>query len=213
MWIGATAGDRLCTGVAVAAPPHAASVMTAMAHFPGARRMAQFYQTGAGGQHQRSTSHANASITACHRRAGYNGVMAKLEAFLCHSSGDKIAVRRLYQGLASEPFVQPWIDEENLLPGQDWELEIRGAVRESHVVIVCLSKESVTREGFSQKEIKMALDVADEKPQGTIFIIPVKLEECDVPERLRNLHSVNLFEDAGYEKLLRALRARLCHTI
>jgi hypothetical protein len=130
-----------------------------------------------------------------------------LRVFLCHSSADKPAVRNLYQRLLADG-VDPWLDEEKILPGQDWELEIKKAVRESDVIIVCLTRSSVTREGFVQKEIKEALDVGDQKPEGTIFVIPVKLEECIVPDRLRRWQWVNLFEANGYEKLMRALRAR-----
>jgi DNA polymerase sigma len=54
------------------------------------------------------------------------------------------------------------------VPGEDWELMIRGAVRASDVVLVCLSRASVTICGFVQKEIKLALDVANEQPEGTV---------------------------------------------
>jgi hypothetical protein len=127
--------------------------------------------------------------------------------FLCHASGDKPAVRALYQRLQADGF-QSWLDEEHLLPGQDWQHEITAAVRSSSVVLVCLSRVSVTKEGFVQKEIKQALDVADEKPEGSIFIIPVRLEDCDVPMRLRRWHWVNLYEGSGYTRLLSALRTR-----
>jgi N-acetylmuramoyl-L-alanine amidase len=47
-----------------------------------------------------------------------------------------------------------------------------------------------------------------EKPEGEIFIIPARLEECDNLESLRKWHWVDLFEDDGYEMLMRALRVR-----
>ncbi|MBP7687715.1 MAG: toll/interleukin-1 receptor domain-containing protein, partial [Thermoflexales bacterium] len=106
-----------------------------------------------------------------------------LRVFLCHASSDKPAVRDLYQRLRADGF-EPWLDEEDILPGQDWKREIPKAVRESDIVLVCLSKHSINKEGYVQKEIKVALDVAEEKPDDVIFLIPVKLEECDVPERL-----------------------------
>jgi hypothetical protein len=68
------------------------------------------------------------------------------------------------------------------------------------------SKASINKEGYVQREIRYALDVADEKPEGAIFIIPLRLEECDVPSRLTRWQWVNLFEDGGYENLLRSLR-------
>jgi hypothetical protein len=128
-----------------------------------------------------------------------------LRVFLCHSSGDKPAVRTLYQQLRAAG-IQPWFDEEDLLPGQEWRTEIPRVVRATDVVLVCLSRSSVDRAGYAQKEIKLALDVADEQPEGSIFLIPVKLEECPMPDRLSHLHWVNLFAERGYEQLLRALR-------
>jgi len=69
-----------------------------------------------------------------------------LKIFLCHASGDKPAVRELYHRLRAAGF-DPWLDEENLLPGQDWQLEIPQAVRSSDAVIVCLSTRAVTKRG------------------------------------------------------------------
>jgi hypothetical protein len=128
--------------------------------------------------------------------------------FLCHSSGDKVQVRDLYQRLRSDGF-HPWLDEEDLLPGQDWKQAIATAVRSSVVVLVCLSKSSIAKTGFVQREIKDALDVADEQPDGSIFLIPVRLEDCDVPQRLCRWHWVNLFDKGGYDKLLNSLRVRI----
>jgi hypothetical protein len=39
-------------------------------------------------------------------------------AFLCHASQDKPAVRKLFASLKSESWIDPWQDEENLLPGR-----------------------------------------------------------------------------------------------
>src|ERR1035441_2326604 len=131
----------------------------------------------------------------------------RLRVFLCHSRYDKLKVRDLYVALNQQSYVRPWLDEESLLPGADWELEIGKAVRTSHCVIVCLSRRAMGSSGYLHKEIRFALDVADRQPEGRIFLIPVKLEECDVPERLCRYHWVELFRPGGYELLLRSLRA------
>ncbi|HNE06558.1 MAG TPA: toll/interleukin-1 receptor domain-containing protein, partial [Anaerolineales bacterium] len=129
-----------------------------------------------------------------------------LKVFLCHAHADRDPVRGLYTRLTQDG-VDAWLDKANLLPGQDWELEIRKAVREADVVVVCLSKQ-FNQAGFRQKEVRLALDTAMEKPEGEIFIIPARLEECDNLESLRKWHWVDLFEDDGYDMLIRALRAR-----
>ena len=131
---------------------------------------------------------------------------SKLPVFLCHASDDKQRVRELYQRLRADGFA-PWLDEENLIPGQNWEQEIRKAVNNAGAVLVCLSQQSITKTGFVQKEIRIALDAAEERPEDTIYIIPARLEECAVPDRLRTWQWVDLFADRGYEQLLRSLRA------
>jgi hypothetical protein len=131
-----------------------------------------------------------------------------LKVFLCHSSSDKPYVRKIYEYLTELPNVDPWLDEKKLLPGDDWQLEIENAVRTSDVVLVCLSKMSINKEGFVQKEIKYALDVADEKPAGTIFIVPLKIEECLVPKRLSQFQWLDYFADDANEKLLKSLEKR-----
>ena len=128
-----------------------------------------------------------------------------LKVFLCHAHSDAKAVRAIYNRLTQDG-VDAWLDKEKLLPGQDWELEIRKAVREADVVVVCLSKQ-FNQAGFRQKEVRLALETAMEKPEGEIFIIPARLEECENLESLRKWHWVDLFEDNGYEMLIRALRA------
>lgn len=134
------------------------------------------------------------------------GFYVPLKIFLCHASEDKSVVRKLYERL-KQNFV-PWLDAEDLLPGQDWQLEIEKAVHNSHIVIVCLSNKSITKSGYVQKEIKYALDVADKQPEGALFVIPLKLEECQVPERLSRWQWVNDFQADGYQKLMRALDVR-----
>jgi len=74
-------------------------------------------------------------------------------------------------------------------------------------VIICLSK-NFNQKGFRQNEVRIALAEANLQPEGEIFIIPVRLEECEVPSNLQRWHWVNLFEPDGYERLMLALRVR-----
>ncbi|HJQ41365.1 MAG TPA: toll/interleukin-1 receptor domain-containing protein [Thermoanaerobaculia bacterium] len=130
----------------------------------------------------------------------------RLMVFLCHASQDKEEVCALCKRLEVDGF-DPWLDKKKLLPGQKWSDEILKAVSRSDVVVVCLSRHS-SRPGFIQKEIREALDAADKQPPGATFIIPARLEPCDIPERLAEWHYVDLFEPDGYEKLVQAIRKR-----
>jgi hypothetical protein len=130
-----------------------------------------------------------------------------LKVFLCHASDDKNVVRKLYKRLLKSGF-DPWFDEEKLIAGQEWGIEIPKAVENSDVIIICLSNNSVTKEGYIQKEISFALDKSDEKPEGVIYLIPLKLEECQVPRRLEKWQWVNYFTENGFDELLKALKTR-----
>jgi hypothetical protein len=129
-----------------------------------------------------------------------------LLVFLCHSSADKPRVRELCRRLRADGF-SPWLDEERLLPGQQWDIEIKKTIKRADGFIVCLSKDSIDKRGYVQKEIKLGLDVADEIPEGEIFIIPLKLEECEIPDRLSRWQW-EYFDERGYGKLIQALRQR-----
>ena len=135
-----------------------------------------------------------------------------LKVFLCHASEDKPTVRDLYKRLDAEGWIDAWLDKEKLLPGQDWKMEIEKAVEEADVVIACISSHSVTKEGFIQKELRYILEQALEMPQGTIFVIPLKLNDCETPRSLHAWQWVDYFpvpqRARAYERMLISLRQR-----
>jgi hypothetical protein len=128
-----------------------------------------------------------------------------VRAFLIYAHSDKGAVRDLYARIVKDG-VSAWLDTERLLPGQDWQDKIRKAILESDAVIVCLSRMFNKRHGYRHEELKLALEKMKVLPDNDIFIIPVRLEECDMPDSLRRLHRVDLFKAGGYGRLIDALR-------
>jgi hypothetical protein len=130
-----------------------------------------------------------------------------LRVFLCHAAEDKPAVRILRTRLLEDGHA-PWLDEEDIVPGEDWESAISDAVRSSQLVIVCLSAHSVSKVGFVNKEISRVIDFAEEQPEGSLFLIPVKLDETDVPKRLSRWQALNYYEPNAYQRLQKALMKR-----
>ena len=129
----------------------------------------------------------------------------QLHIFLIYAHSDKKAVRKLYKCLAQNR-MHAWLDEKDLLPGQNWKHEIRHAILRSDVVIVCLSRQFNKQGGFRHEELKIALQKAKAFPEGEIFLIPARLEKCDMPVPLRQWQRVDLFEPDGYKNLLSALK-------
>jgi hypothetical protein len=128
-----------------------------------------------------------------------------LNVFLCYDHRDRETILKLHARLTQHG-IHAWLDSEDLQPGQDWQHEIRKAILKSDVILVCLSRRFNEQRGFRHEELKIAVEKANVLDQGQIFIIPVRLEECDMPETLSRLHRVDLFEPNGYRKLIRALK-------
>jgi cold shock CspA family protein len=125
--------------------------------------------------------------------------------FISYAREDKVFAKRLYGDL-QEAGVKPWIDCVDLLPGQAWARAIRDAIAHSSYFVAVLSSRSVSKKGFVQKEIRQALDIAGEFPEDRIFIIPLRLDECEPSfEGLRRLHRADLFPsyEQGLKELLR----------
>jgi len=129
----------------------------------------------------------------------------KTNIFLIHAHNDKDTVRKLYQRLIADG-INAWLDAERLQPGQDWQNEIRNAILKCDVVLVCLSRGFDRQQGYRHEELKLALEKTKFMPDDEIFIIPVRLEKCEMPESLQHLHRVDLFRPGGYKKLVSVLK-------
>ena len=134
-----------------------------------------------------------------------------LKVFLCHAHVDKDAAKSLHDRLVQDG-VDAWLDKEKLFAGANWEFEIRKAVRDCDIFVVCVSKQftqRLRRKNFAQTEVGIALNEAELKPKDQIYIIPVRLENCAVPKSLQRWHWVDLFEPDGYQRLIRSLNKRI----
>jgi hypothetical protein len=128
--------------------------------------------------------------------------------FLSYAREDKQKVKAIYRELSVQGFT-PWLDMADLEPGQDWQQVIGKAIRNARFVLMFLSKKSVAKRGYFQREISEALRTAETIPEGQKFIIPVRLEECFVPEKLSNWHWCDVFKPYGLRKLIETLGTSL----
>lgn len=129
------------------------------------------------------------------------------KVFISYAREDQEIARKLYNDLKSAG-VNPWLDVEDILPGQNWKVVTKRALKESTYVLVLLSSNSISKRGFIQKELKMALDLLDEFPLDDIFIIPIRLDSCKpLDERLQDIQWVELSPyETGFNQILRAMQ-------
>lgn len=131
------------------------------------------------------------------------------QIFISYAHEDSNAANRLFRDLKEfekEFKLKFWLDKERLLPGQSWAEVIQNVIKESKYFILLLSKNAIEKNTYVQEELRFALEKADQQ-QAEIYIIPIRLDNCEISESIQKLHVVDLFPDwkYGFEKILLAM--------
>lgn len=106
--------------------------------------------------------------------------------------------------------IDVWMDFKRLKAGQNWDFEIRRALDGATVIVVFLSNKSVTKRGYVQREIKLALEKAEEKLIDDIYLIPVLLDDdVGVPSEIRDVQFIRFSDESFQESLLDAIKHQL----
>jgi len=140
--------------------------------------------------------------------------------FLAHATEDKPQVRKLRRKLKAAGFIA-WLDEVDLLPGQNWQIEIPRAIKQSAIFIACFSKRSILKQGYVQKEFRLALNAYAERPLGSIFLIPLRLDDCELPDlqipdlsiNISDIQWLDYWKRGGDKRLLTAIRKAIPEAI
>jgi len=127
----------------------------------------------------------------------------KRTVFLIYAREDLEAARKIAADLREQGF-SPWLDVEEITPGQVWQKAVINALEKSATAIVLVSK-NLAKKGFVQEELKVALEILQEREKDMSPVIPVRLDDTEVPERLSHIQWVNFFEENGLERLLKGL--------
>jgi hypothetical protein len=125
--------------------------------------------------------------------------------FLSYARPDEEKVTTLYQQLL-QVGVKPWMDRFDIMPGEVWQPLIEKAIKSSDFFLACISSNSASRRGVLQKELKNALEVWEKMLGDDIYFIPVRLEQCEVPETISRFQWVDLFGKNGFKRLIDAIK-------
>lgn len=125
--------------------------------------------------------------------------------FISHSSRDKPIVRRLAGDLAAAG-IQAWVDEAEIRIGDSLLEAISAAIDRSDYVLVVLSKNSVRSE-WIQREVEQAL--AQEIDQKKPVLIPIVVDDVELPHFLRGKRYVDLSKPRKYADALQDLLAAI----
>lgn len=129
----------------------------------------------------------------------------KKHIFLSYCHDNASEAQHLHDDLVARGFDVWW--DRDLVPGQDWRLEIRRAIESSFAVVVCFSKEAAARERSGMyPEFRDAIESYRQAAQGTIFLIPIRFSECPIPplpidgsRTLDHLQFLDLFPQPNWD--------------
>jgi hypothetical protein len=99
-----------------------------------------------------------------------------------------------------------WLDQMDIKPGTRWDKSVETALENSTTLLVILSKKSVESTNVMD-EVSFALE-------ENKTVVPVLLEECDIPFRLRRLQFADFSkdQDRGLKTLAEALHLTVSET-
>lgn len=141
--------------------------------------------------------------------SGYDfSAQVEPQVFVAYVVEDLEPARRLCASLRAGG-CSPWLDKDQLLPGQNWPRAIERAIDTSDAFIACFSHRSISKRGQFQTELRYALDCARQLPLDRVFLIPVRLTRCAIPRGISSqVQYVDLFPDwdRGVKRVLRAIR-------
>lgn len=126
--------------------------------------------------------------------------------FISYCHDNKPMVSKLRDDLISAGETVWWDDE--IPGGAEWKLEIRRALENAYAIVVCFTEDTDSRrQSGIFPELLDAIEFYRSYAPGSIFLIPVKLSNCEVPDlaidarrTLKDLQFIELYPQQNYNK-------------
>ncbi|GAA3640581.1 hypothetical protein GCM10022200_25320 [Microbacterium awajiense] len=103
--------------------------------------------------------------------------------FISYITEDSEQIDELQAALEAADFIV-WRDKDKLWPGDDWQAEIRNAIRGgSFVFLACFSSNLAKRaKSYQFEELTLAAEEYRLRPPGAAWLMTARLDECEIPE-------------------------------
>jgi len=132
---------------------------------------------------------------------------AQYDIYLSCVKDDQEFALKLYNNLKSAG-LKPWLNSENGLSGKNKKSQMHEAIQNSRYFMPLISAASVSQRGKTQRELKIASDILDEFAISDIFIIPIRLDDTQLPDyRLQAIEPADFTQSyaEGFKQLRRVL--------
>lgn len=99
-----------------------------------------------------------------------------------------------------EKGLHPWMDINEISGGQVWSDEIKKGLEESAAAIVLISR-FFQESKQAQNELRAAMNTIRDREKNTSAIVPVRLDDSQIPHSLSHIHSVDISDEHGLERV------------
>ncbi|PZD72726.1 DNA replication and repair protein RecF [Acaryochloris thomasi RCC1774] len=128
----------------------------------------------------------------------------EFDVYFSYNHSDKKIVHAIAEDLRNKG-VSVWLDDWEILPGRPWKQAIKGAIKTTRSVAVCIGERSIL--GWQGEELQLFID---EFSSRNIPIIPILLpsasaKEIDLPLFLRNFAWVDMRKEGYTTDILRRI--------
>ena len=125
--------------------------------------------------------------------------------FISYASEDEAHARKLFEELRATGF-DPWYDKKGLRGGDRWDEVLQEALEAVDYVVVVQSQALYGKTfSYVNKEIHLALERQQFARRGIRYLIPVRFGDCPLLDELKDLQTIDLGSEAGFEQLRTAI--------
>lgn len=139
-------------------------------------------------------------ITLINRRRTMERVR---RVFIIYSRKDLSVAKEISEVLKSKG-LNPWLDVENIAAGEIWRDEISQALDESAMAIAILSK-NFKSDSHAAKELRTAVSNLESRDKKASPLIPVLVDDSDIPKSISHIHFVDYTSDSAQEFLVKSI--------
>lgn len=125
------------------------------------------------------------------------------QVFIIYAREDLEAAQQI-SGWLREANFSPWLDDEQLLPGQRWKEETERALTESGAALVIIST-NLEQSSSAGKELDLALKRLQTGSDRTTPIIPVRIDQSRPPSSLDQIQWVDFSSENAHDRLILGL--------
>lgn len=121
------------------------------------------------------------------------GPEEKPVVFICHVDEDKDKAK-FFETKLQKAGLDTWLDKSKLKSGEKWENTIQKAIKKEVDYFLVLQSSTLAKktESYAFGEISLALERQAKFRTGFPFILPVKIDECQLLEELDGLQTEEL---------------------